>query len=51
MIKQINKAKKKLNDIIKNNGLCSEKTLKVSEELDLLIAQYYNNDEKYDLKM
>jgi hypothetical protein len=42
-IKRIRNLRNKLHESIKNNGLDSDKTRKISDEIDVLINEYYNN--------
>lgn len=42
-IKRIRNLRNKLHESIKKNGLDSDKTRKISDEIDVLINEYYNN--------
>ena len=43
---KIEKMRKKLEKSIEKNGINSEKTLKISKELDEVISEYFNNAKK-----
>lgn len=42
-VKRIKSLRNKLHKSIKKNGLDSDKTRKISDEIDVLINEYYNN--------
>ena len=42
-IKRIRSLRNKLHKSIKKNGLDSDETRKISDEMDILINEYYNN--------
>lgn len=50
MIDRINLVKEKLNSLVEDSELISDKVLNVSEELDLLILEYYKNKEECSKK-
>ena len=45
-VKKIRSLRNKLHKLIKKNGLNSEETRKISDEIDILINEYYNSIEE-----
>lgn len=46
--KEIERKRRKLHESIKENGIDSEKTRKISVEIDNLLNEYYKKEKQYD---